>query len=120
MGWQRSAALDCGLAAVTGLELARVLLTVGEDRRARDIAEEAAAVFEPLGSVRELATSKPICAFVPAAANDGSNGSAATAAPIPSVPRRKSSLSLSLRAATMAMKLAIDPPVVSTPPLFFP
>jgi hypothetical protein len=40
--------------AVTGLDLAGQLMRTGEDQRAQGMAEEAARVFDRLGSVREL------------------------------------------------------------------
>jgi hypothetical protein len=47
-------------AAVTGLDVAHVLVTSGEDNRARSVAEESASVFEELGSVRELSLARDL------------------------------------------------------------
>jgi class 3 adenylate cyclase/tetratricopeptide (TPR) repeat protein len=47
-------------AAVTGLDVAHVLVTSGEDDRARSVAEESASVFEELGSVRELSLARDL------------------------------------------------------------
>jgi hypothetical protein len=47
-------------AAVTRLDLARVLITMGEDERARSMAWEAVSVFEQLRSVRELSRARDL------------------------------------------------------------
>ena len=47
-------------AAVTRLDLARVLMMLGEDRRARGVAGAAVSVFEQLRSVRELSVAGEI------------------------------------------------------------
>ena len=41
-------------AAVTGLDLSRVLLAAGDEIRARSFAQRASAEFKRVGSVREL------------------------------------------------------------------
>jgi len=47
-------------AAVTGLDVAHLLVTSGENDRARSVAEESASVFEKLGSVRELSLARDL------------------------------------------------------------
>jgi class 3 adenylate cyclase/tetratricopeptide (TPR) repeat protein len=47
-------------AAVTGLDVAHLLVTAGENDRARSVAEESASVFEKLGSVRELSLARDL------------------------------------------------------------
>jgi hypothetical protein len=47
-------------AAVTGLDVARVLMTSGEEDRARGVASSSASIFEELGSVRELSLARDL------------------------------------------------------------
>jgi hypothetical protein len=47
-------------AAVTGLDVAHVLVTSGEGDRARSVVGESASVFEELGAVRELSLARDL------------------------------------------------------------
>jgi hypothetical protein len=47
-------------AAVTELDVARVLMTSGAEDRAHSMAEGSASVFEELGSVRELSLARDL------------------------------------------------------------